>query len=293
MVADLVGHAAEELGDQRQLARSHDSKATAFFHLEDYSNALKHYNASYEIYMAQGNVLYAGHTLINRSDILWRLGDYPAARDSLREAQKVSEQPDGTYRQLRPSIYLIKARLELSRRDFQAAKSNAQNTLSLVLKEHQDQHTIVEAYRILGLADIFTGMKKEGRRLCENGMKMAEEAGDPELIGGAQLALAEALLESGDANGALDNALRAQTYSANSGRQEIEWRALLIAARATSQLRGEKSNEALEYLKHAENSFESLRQKWSAETLAGYLSRRDVQFYRQQLQATAAKSHKL
>jgi serine/threonine protein kinase/Flp pilus assembly protein TadD len=281
--ADLLARAASELGDQRQLVRSHDSKATAFFHLEQYSNALSNYDESYKLYISQNNLLYAGHSLINKADMLWRLGQYAKASDSLDKALKISERPDGSYKQLIASIYLIKARLTLSQRQFRDARTFALQCLTLVMKVEQDQHTAIEAKRILGLANLFQERKKEGLKECQEALGLAEKVSDPELIANAQLAVAEAYLENGDATSAVDYALRAQGTSASSKHRELEWRALLIAGRAASQLTGNSSGDAAAYLERSKTSLENLRKLWGPDTSAAYLSRPDISFYEHKL----------
>jgi tetratricopeptide (TPR) repeat protein len=288
--ADLLAQQAEELGDQRQLVRSHDSRATAFFHLEQYVNALRHYDESYKIYMTQKNFLYAGHSLINISDMQWRLGRYQEARESLQKALTISERPDGSFRQLMPSIYLVRARLELSDRRFPEARIAALKALTLAWEEKQDQHTTVEAKRTLGLAYLSTGMKKEGLWQCKDATERSEAIKDPELIIAAQLALAEALLVNGDAGDALSNALRVQATSSTLGRREVEWRALLMASRAASRLSGENSRDASEYRERARTSFESLLSQWDSETSTGYRDRPDVKDYLEHLRQIPVKT---
>jgi len=288
--AELLAKVAEQLGDKRQLARSHDSRGTALFHLGQYLPALQQYDESRKIYAGQNNQLYVGHCLINGAEMLWRIGRAENARQYLREAAEIANRPDGSYKQLLPSIHLTAARLALSERKFEAAKAEAREALRLVMQDQQDQHTAVEATRSLCLAEAFTGRRREGLRLCERAMREAEDVGEPDLIKGVELSLAEVLLESGDAEGALRHADRGSARGDSAAALEADWRALLIAARA-SRLAGRRdTGKARGYAARAERSLQGLRQKWDAQALGGYLGRPDVQTYLGQLRGVVAGS---
>ena len=103
---------------------------------------------------------------------------------------------------------------------------------------------------------------------------MAVRAGDQWLVSRSTLVLAETMLESGDAPSALTTAFRAQESFARTGDQESEWRAWLIAARA-SQRTGDQT-KAREYASHAAGLLANLEQKWGTEAFNGYLARPDI-----------------
>ena len=107
-------------------------------------------------------------------------------------------------------------------------------------------------------------------------------------ITSAQLALAEVMLAGKDPAAALQTALEAQKIFGQSGQKDSEWRALLIAARA-SDLTGDKST-AQDYASRAEQACSALQQKWGAEAYESYLKRPDIQAYRQQLTQIRAGS---
>ena len=110
---------------------------------------------------------------------------------------------------------------------------------------------------------------------------MAKKVNSPQLTSSALLVLAEVLLLGNDLKGALENALEAQKMLARAGAHDSEWRALLIAARA-SDLTGNNS-AALGYASQADSLCASLEQKWSKEAYDGYLRRPDIQNYRNQV----------
>jgi uncharacterized protein YukE len=95
------------------------------------------------------------------------------------------------------------------------------------------------------------------------------------------LALAEVLLLRGDSRSALDTALKAQDMFSQSAQRDSEWRALLMAARA-SQLEGDKT-AAQSHAARAESLCASLSQLWGADAYNSYLRRPDIWNYRKQL----------
>ena len=101
------------------------------------------------------------------------------------------------------------------------------------------------------------------------------------LITSAQLALAQAMLLNKDNAAALQTASEAQKIFGQSGQKDSEWRALLIAARA-SDFAGNKS-AAQDYAARADKSCSELQQKWGDESYQSYLRRPDIQTYRGQL----------
>ena len=133
----------------------------------------------------------------------------------------------------------------------------------------------------IGLAQALSGSVAEGRKLCEEAVTIAQRKKSRSLITGAQLALAEAMLLSKDNSAAIQTALEAQKVFAQSGQQDSEWRALLVAARA-SDLAGNKS-AAHDYASRADQVCNALPQKWGADSYQSYLKRPDIQTYRKQL----------
>jgi hypothetical protein len=130
------------------------------------------------------------------------------------------------------------------------------------------------------LAETFSGAAAPGKKLCEEALAAAQALKSPSLISSSQLALAEAMLLNKEA-AALQTALEAQKMFAQSGQKDSEWRALLIAARA-SDLAGNKS-AAADYAARADTACNALPQIWGAEAYQSYLRRPDIQTYRRQI----------
>ena len=71
------------------------------------------------------------------------------------------------------------------------------------------------------------------------------------------------------------------------GQKDSEWRALLIAGRASDQA-GDKS-ATQSYVTRANQACNELQQKWGADAYESYLRRPDIQIYRRQLAQLTAK----
>ena len=133
---------------------------------------------------------------------------------------------------------------------------------------------------MLGLARVLSGNAKEGLKNCDDAIKKASGTGDFSLLSRALLNKAEAALAANDAQTALKFAIEAQTRFAQGEQYESEWRAWLIASRASEKL-GDQS-KSQEQLGNAMNIRSRLEQRWGAEMFKQYSSRPDIQdFYKQ------------
>jgi hypothetical protein len=95
------------------------------------------------------------------------------------------------------------------------------------------------------------------------------------------LAQAVAALESGNAEKALKLALQAEERFAKGAQLESQWRASVIAGRASQRL-GD-NNKAVEQFAQGKNILRQLQQKWGEEAYKGYISRPDIQMYFKEL----------
>jgi serine/threonine protein kinase/Tfp pilus assembly protein PilF len=275
---------AQQVNDPAQLANSHLLIGSLLADQEIYPEALRHFEESYSINRRLGIPLNIGYSLLNRSNMLWRLGNYQGARAALDEVPEIVNRLDGNYQQvLRARTLLVESQMALSERRLPEAKSKAEQALALA--GTQIKHAAVEAKCTLGLTQTLMGATREGKKTCEEAVEMATREDNPRLLSQATLSLAEATLASGDAQAALAIALRAQELLARAGQQESEWRAWLVAARAGYNI---DSTAARQYLDSADNLMTVLQQKWGAEAFNGYLTRPDIQLYRKQLSEASA-----
>jgi tetratricopeptide (TPR) repeat protein len=270
--------AQQEQNLQRQ-AFAQEGLGTVLARRERYLEALTHYEASYSLFSKSENLLAITNSLINRGGMLLALGRYTEAQGVLAEAS-VKEVKVGN-KQLQVSISVELAKAALSQRNFSEAKAKSKSALALAIAS-KFRGSIIEGKRILGLATALTDPKGDGTKLCKEAVELAEQLKDPWILSKSRLALAETLLESGDADNALTNALAAQETFSKTLQQDSEWRALLMAARAM-QRKGD-AGKSQEYAKRSAELLAGLEQTWGADAYRNYLGRPDVIFYRRQLQ---------
>jgi tetratricopeptide (TPR) repeat protein len=270
---------AQQGGDQPQIASSYGEIGAVLIEEERYPEALENYEKALTINKAIGNRINIAFNQANRGDILWKLGRYDEALPALNEAMAIASQPDTGYKQLIPEIERSLAQMALTQRHLPEAQAKAENSLSLAGTEYKN--VTIEAKSTLGLVKALTGAVGEAKKLCADAVKLATEAGDYALLSRAMLALAEATLESGDARAALELATQAQERFAKGGQKESEWRAWLVAARASQRL-GDKTTAA-EQLANGKEVCAQLQQKWGADVFNRYITRPDIQVYYKQL----------
>jgi hypothetical protein len=138
----------------------------------------------------------------------------------------------------------------------------------------------IQAKHTLALAQTRSGVMRGTKFLRDNAIEMATATGDPQLLSGAWLASAESMLDGSSTQRALETALSAQKNFARFGKTDSEWRAWLIAARASKRLGNEAAAD--EYASYAVNRLSALEQKWGSEAYNSYLTRSDVVYFRKQ-----------
>jgi serine/threonine protein kinase/Tfp pilus assembly protein PilF len=271
---------SKDSGDQAGLGESHMNLALLRgFGQEMFPEAISHLDEKVKIDEARGANIGLGFDHMNRGNFLWQLGKYAEARAALDKAFEIANRPEANYKAALAWVHLTRAQMALSERNYSEAKKNAQ--LALDVSASQIPDVILQAKYCTGRAEAFSGAAQAGKKSCEEALAMAKKVNDPQLTANALLALAEVLLIGNDSKGALENALEAQKMFAQSGHQDSEWRALLIAARA-SDLTGNKS-AAYDYASRADSLGAGLEQKWGKEAYESYLRRPDIQNYRNQV----------
>lgn len=270
---------SKDSGDPVSLADSHMNLALLRgINQEMYPEALSHLDEKIKIDEALGAKVALGFDQMNRGAFLWQLGRYAEARAALDSAFEIASGPQANYKAVLAWVYLTRARIALSEQNAGEAKKQSQLAIDL---SSQFPDVMLQAKYCKSKAEALSGAIQAGRQLGQEAMTIAQKVNSPQLTSGALLVLAEVLLLANDSKGALENALEAQKLLARAGAHDSEWRALLIAARA-SELTGNNS-AALEYATQADNLCASLEQKWSKEAYDGYLRRPDIQNYRNQV----------
>ncbi len=270
---------AEQAGDKPQAALLHGDIGNVLIHQERYAEALDHFNKGYAISSSLGSQLNAGFDSMLRGDALWRLGQYQEAQTALTNASVIAEKPDGGNKPLSAMVQLSMAQMALSQRQY--ADAMAKSRRAIELDDSSVKQTAIPARSVLGLAQTLSGARAEGKKSCVEAVELAARSTDPKLLSIALLALAESLLENGEIEQSLTNALRAQSRFVATGQQESEWRAWLIAGLASRRLND--SDGERQRLSDASKVLTGLEKRWGTDNFNSYLARPDVRFYRMQL----------
>jgi tetratricopeptide (TPR) repeat protein len=263
----------DEASDQRRLSFAYDGMASVYLEQGRYPEARDNYEKVLSINNSLGDKLMKTYTLMNLGNTFWRLGLSDEATASLNQAAALMGQSGANYKQVSAEIETIKAQMALSQNLLPNAKNSAQKVLDSYGTQYRE--LAVDAKYTLCLAQVLSGKGAEGRHLCEEALESATNLGDALRLSNAMLALAQAQLETGDAQNALSNALRAQERFKQAGQQEFEWRAWLIAALA-SRRKGDEG-AAREQSAHAKEVLSQLEQKWGPDAFSKYLERSDIQ----------------
>jgi tetratricopeptide (TPR) repeat protein len=271
---------ANDLSDRALMASSHSSIAILRGEKQErYPEALYHLDESFKVNQSINSKKDMGYDQMNRGAFLFQLGRYQEAREALDLAFKIANRPEASFKAVLAWVHLTNSQMALSERRFAEGKVMGQQALEAAGTEMRD--VVVLAKCSIGRALANSGMTQQGRRLCEEAVALAREVNIPLLLSSALLSLSEVSLIGNDGQGALATALQAQAMFAQSGQQDSEWRALLVAARA-SHLAGNES-AARDYATRADGLCTGLQQKWGAEAYDGYLRRPDIQTYRKQI----------
>jgi tetratricopeptide (TPR) repeat protein len=271
---------AKQSGDAGQLAATHLSIGILLgTHEEKYADALSHLNESYRIDQSIGAKVGIGWDQLSRAAMLWQLGKYDEAQAALNEVRSIADKPEAAYKSIRAGVELTDAQIALSLAHYANAMKKGRAALDLSGKAYPD--VSLQAKETIALAQAMSGTPGRAGELAAEAVTTAKELKTPRLVSTALLRLAEVLLHSNDANGALQHAQTAQGMFASAGQLESEWRAWLVAAQA-ERLVGSRST-AHDYALRAETQRRALESRWGAEDFGTYSRRPDIQAASKQL----------
>jgi len=205
---------------------------------------------------------------------LVRLGNKDEARELLNTLFQTANEKKGSYLQLLPELQLIKAELSLCEGNVAQATEAVTEAVRIAPPKSE---VLIESKYFLGLLKAASGARNDAKKLCDEAMNAAATAGNFGLYSRALLAAAEAALKGNDAQTALSLATQAQEKFSRGELLESEWRAWIIASRASEQL-GDK-NKKDEMWKNATDARSRLEQQWGADTFKRYAERPDIQVY--------------
>jgi tetratricopeptide (TPR) repeat protein len=267
---------AKQNGSQRAIADSTAEIGAVLLDQENLPSALGQYDSAQKVYEALPNKLRILFSKINRGNILSRLGRYDEAQLLFEDLSAATGDPKNGFKQFEPLVQVTIAQARLSQRQLGEAINLSNQALKAA--GQKDPEVAIQSRFTLGLSKALSGNRKEGIGLCEEAVKMAASAGDFTLHSRALLAQAEALLLADDAHSALRLALEAQSRFARGSQYESEWRAWMIASRASHKL---GSNQSAEQLRNAQNTWSKLEQQWGTGAFKQFTLRPDVQVYSQ------------
>jgi tetratricopeptide (TPR) repeat protein len=272
----------ERLGDQVQAAKAHLDLGTVLSYQEQYPEALRHFDEGYNIFKALKAEVYMAYAAQSRASVLWQLGRQTETRAALVEAISIAEKtdrPEEKYRQLLADVRLTESLMELSESHFREARLKSEEALELARDDYPA--VTIQAKNAIALAQARAGITRTAKVLCEEASGIANPLNDPQLSNQVLLSCAETMINDGNTQRALDTALQVEKNFARFGKTDSEWRAWLIAAKASALLRQEAN--AREYASYADKRLSELEQKWGTEAYKGYLARSDVMQFRKQL----------
>jgi tRNA A-37 threonylcarbamoyl transferase component Bud32 len=252
--------AAEEVKDDRGIALTSQALGMDLLKQEKYRAALEAFDRSAAVSHAIADQSVEGYSDVGRADVLWRMGRFKEAGESLTAAETLAQRLGGN-KPLLTNVYGTRAELDLSQQKFKDAEDDIRRL---------PDSAAASTKRRLGLVRVRAGRAKEGKALCEESIQQAREAQDVPLLKSAELALAEAELQSGDREGARSRAAGLAEYFAAKDQNESELRARTLAAAAAG------SNDSDGYLQGAKAALDKLRQNLGEESFTGFVSRPDI-----------------
>ena len=262
---------AGQLGDQAQVAAAHEEIGGVFLVQERYPEAQASFAEACKGYNSMDLTVYAGYCEMHRATALWPIGRFNEARSALTEASATAQKFNRKL--LLASAQMTEAFMQLSEQHEPQASTHARKASDLADKEFS--LTATQANYVLALIQSHSGASRLAKQSSQKAVDMALATEDPYLISAAQLAQAEVAVAGRDVRTALQLALHTQQSFERFGQKDSEWRAWLIAARASQRL-GDKT-ATRDYAVNADRRLKSLENQWGSEAYHGYLSRRDIQ----------------
>jgi serine/threonine-protein kinase len=271
---------AKQSSDTGQVGILQHDCGIVFFAQERYALALERFLESANIAGSLHTPPLLTYSTLNQASTLWRMGRYEEASQAIAQLTSSNFQTLGVGKDFMASVYAVEADMALSQRRFSEATAKGKQALAAVPDVSKASKDLLAQIDIdLGLAESFGGSHARGLVLCQDAARVAAGA-DHWTDSNAQLALAQALLEDGNAAGARAAALRAQDAFARMGRADSEWRALVVAGKASHKAGDQTA--AHDYFTRAASLLTELEQSLGADATR-YLSRPDVQRLRDEL----------
>lgn len=206
--------------DPSRIAFAEDATGQALMGLERFPEALDHFQ---RVMAAGASEELAGYGAEHCAEACWRIGRFDDARAYLDKARPATAR----YLALRLDAVVCEAELLLCQRRFVEAMTLAGSSLPAAVPRPV---VAAQLNLVMALAEVRNGRAAEGLALCRKVAGGLVGQYSPETEMRAQLALAEARIETGDRQGGLD--LLRSLDSALATAPESRFRARALAARA-------------------------------------------------------------
>ena len=250
---------AEKADDRGEMTQARLGLGMALAAQQEYPRALAQFSEAQALARASGQATVALYSLVDKAEMLWRLGRYTEAEAALREAEAAPG--SRSWR-----VALVRARMCLSQGRYTEAMKHAAGA-----QRSDHRNFRVEAEMIAALAEVRAGSAPRAAAGLEKAVEAARALNDKPLLVAALLAMAEMKLALGDHAGASATAAEAVTECERLPQPEAEWRARLLAGQR------ERARQALA----------ALEAKWGGGPFRTYASRPDVRGLRRQLERGA------
>lgn len=266
---------AEQSNDRSAMIYAHSAIGLALFHQEKFSDALVHYEKSFELSKSLGIEQKIGYSLLSRGQILWNLGRYKESQEALDAAEKIAANPESGDRQLLAWTHLVRSQSDLSRNNFKSALAESRKAIEV--SAAQTGEIFVQATFTQGLANARSGNNEAGKQLCKKAVEEAEKTEAAHLILKSKLALAETFLISNEPQESLNISSEILNNSANKEILFSRWRSSAIASGASLKLNDEPKSK--EFVASAEQILSEFKDNSGAENYENFISRPDVRFF--------------
>jgi tetratricopeptide (TPR) repeat protein len=204
---------------------------------------------------------------LNCAGLYWRLGRWQDAQRSLAEIELLLQKnADPLNLSL---LRLRQAEMTYAEGRFEKARASARKAISAVPASGDQAEP--GARLIEALTSIRTGHRNEG---IQSALQLVREFQESKLAGNAasaQLAIAEALVGTGENSRARDLTLDALKFFEQHNVWESVWRAHLVAARVS-----EESADISHHRNSARSALAQMRKLWPSSDVDSYLQRADI-----------------
>jgi tetratricopeptide (TPR) repeat protein len=266
-------HDAEAANSRLSLEYAEDTAGSVSFSLEDYPDALRHYEHALDI----SRIAHENQAIqqISCADALWRLGRYDEAESTLEEI------PHDVRQRADISLYIqvADASMRLSQDRYREAIEISTKALNSSPDIAAGQAAELRVAR--ALAEGRLGQSTSAHLDADRLLKLGKDNSDEGIASQAELATAELFLWENHPEKAVPLLEAANQYFSRAGMKESEWKSLYLLAKVNKES-GNKAGASQNAAK-ALDILRNLEQSWGSSAFAQYSSRPDNQIEMREL----------